>query len=116
MNPQPLTQREVRTSTLSTLVSVTNGVATSFIAGDTDYFLDIIELTIANASTVAATVALTNDGTTIRTFVAPASTTLCLQFNAPLKQNTKNTPWLVDMEDISGTTLNIGAYLMKTKN
>ncbi len=71
-------------------------------------------MTAANNSTVAASFSLVNDGTTIRTFTVPGGTSQ-FQFFVPLQQQTKNTPWLADLEDITGTTVTIGAYLIKNR-
>ena len=104
---------EMREAVVTANASVSTGTATSFIVGEADYFLDIFELTAANTSTVGATFSLVNDGTTVRTISVPAGGTVHLKFDVPLKQITKNTPWIVDMEDITATTLNIAAYLSK---
>ena len=34
-------------------------------------------------------------------------------FPAPLRQNTKNPPWNIDMDDITGTTVNVHATFVK---
>lgn len=114
--PQFIAIHSVRSGIVTAAASLTTGTATSLVAGDTDYFLDIVELTVANNSSAAATVALTNDGTTIRTFQAPANSSFQLIFDAPLKQNTKGIAWLADMEDVTGTTVSIGANLVKRNN
>lgn len=104
---------DVRGAIVTASASLSSGTAASLIAGDSDYFLDIIELTCANNSNAATTVTLINDGTTIRTFGVPAFSTAQVQFDVPLGQNTKNTPWIVDLPDITGTTISIAARLIK---
>lgn len=110
---QFIAAHDVRGAIVTAAASLTTGTATSLLAGDADHFLDLIEVTFANNSTVSASVALTNDGTSIRTFQVPASNTLAVNFEAPLNQNTKNTPWLADMEDITATTVSVGARFIR---
>lgn len=110
---QFVAHHDVRNAIYSASATLSTGTATSLIAGDSGYFLDIIELTAANNSDVAVSVTLTNDGTTIRTVGVPAGSTTQLRFDVPLKQQTKNTPWIVDMGDITGTTVTVEAYLIK---
>ena len=109
------TAYEVRGALVTAVASVTNGTTTTLSAGDADYFLDLIEVTFANNSSAAASVTLLSDGSTVRTLQIPANDTVALQFNAPLKQWAKNTNWSVDMADITGTTISVGATLVKIK-
>jgi hypothetical protein len=108
-------QHEVRGGLYSAAVSLTTGTATSLIAADADYFTDIVEVTFANNSTAAAQVLLRNDGTTIRTIEVPAGSTVQLDFETGLKQNTRNTPWLADLEDITGSQVDVGAIFIKRR-
>ena len=104
---------DVRGALVTASASLTTGTATSLLAGDADYFLDLIDITMANNSTVSATVALVNDGTTIRQFEVPAANTLHINFDTPLLQLTKNVLWNADMNDITVTTVTIGAKFIK---
>jgi len=110
---QFIAHHDVRSALVSATASLTTGTAATLLAGDSDYLLDMVEVTFANNSTVGATVALVSDGTTIKTVVAPANGTAQLHFYAPLRQSTKNTPWIADMEDITGTTVTIDAVFIK---
>lgn len=110
---QFIAHHDVRNSIVSAAATLTTGSAVTLISADADYFLDIVEATFANNSNAAANVLLTNDGTTIRNLQIPAGGSVQLFFDAPLKMNTKNQPWLADMEDITGTTIVIGATLIK---
>lgn len=107
---------EVRNAIVSSDTSLTTGSPATLLAGDTDYFMDIVELTASNNSTASAQVSLVSDGTIVRSFVIPASTTFSKTFEVALKQVTKGTPWLADMEDITGTTIVIGANHIKARN
>ena len=104
---------DIRGALVSASASPASGTAASLIAGDADYFLDIVEVSMSNQSTVAVGVALVNDGATIRTFQIPANKTEHFKFDVPLRQQTKATPWLADMDDVTGTTLVIEAILIK---
>lgn len=113
---QVMILHEVRAGLVSSAASVTTGTATVLLGGDTDYFMDIVELTATNNSTVAAQVSLVSDGTTVRTFIVPQGNTIQLGFDAPILQPLKNLPWIIDMEDITGTTVTINATHIKNRN
>lgn len=104
---------DIRGAIVTANATLTTGTATSLLTGDADKMLDLIEMTCANNSSVGATVALINEGTTIRNINIPAYGTVQLVFDTPLEQLTKNTPWNVDMNDITGTTVSIGALFIK---
>lgn len=110
---QLIRMHELRDGLVTASASLSTGTAATLLAAETDYFLDMIEATFANNSNAAAQIALKNDATTIRTLQIPAGDTLALRFDAALKQLTKNTPWVVDMEDITGTTIEIGATFVR---
>lgn len=106
---------ETRSNIYTAAASVTNGTATSLIAADADYFTDIIEVTLSSNTTVAGVqVSLLQDGSVVRTVQVPQNSTLQLLFDAPLAAIRKNTVWAVDMEDISGTTVTVGARFIKS--
>lgn len=104
---------DVRGALVSAAASPTTGTAVSLLAGDADYFLDCVEVSMTNQSTVAVGVALINDGTTIRTFQIPANKTELFKFDVPLRQQTKATPWVADMDDVTGTTLVVEGIFIK---
>ncbi len=103
---------DVRGAINTAAASLTTGTATTLIAGDADYFTDIIEMTFANNSG-AAQVLIKCDGTVMRTVQVPGNTTLQLDFEAPLEQPVKGQPILVDLEDITGSQIDVGATWMK---
>lgn len=108
---------DVRNAIVSASATLTGGTAATLIAGDSDYFLDIIEVMFSNNSTVSASVSLVNDGTTIRTFQVAAGATSQFKFDCPLRQNTKGLPWIADLEDVTGTSVVVAAeFIKKTKN
>lgn len=104
-----------RDALVTAQVTLTTGTNATLIAGDTDYPLDILEITFANQSNAAAQVSLKDDGTTVKTLEIPAGNTLELVENIPIPQSRKNSVWSVDMEDITGTTVVVEAILMKNR-
>lgn len=110
---QVITMHEVRSALVTAYATVTTGSPTVLDPGDTDYFTDIVEIQLSNNSTAAVGVDLFNDGSKIRHFEIPANTTIENPYLIPLKANTKNVPWLIDMADVTGTTVEVGATLIK---
>lgn len=108
---QFIAQHDVRGAIYTASVTLTGGTAQTLIAGDADYFLDLIEVSFANNS-VSARLTLVNDGSTVRTIQASAGQTN-LKFDAPLAQPVKNTPWMADLEDITGTSIVVDARFIK---
>lgn len=108
-----LSNQEFRGALVSGFATCINGDPTQLVAGDSDYFLDIVELEFANNSTLAAQVSIVSDGTVLRSLIIPASSSLQFSYINPLRQVTKATPWNIDMEDITGTTITVGATLIK---
>ena len=110
---------EVSGAFVTASASLTNGTAASLVTGDSDYYLDLVEIMLSSTSTVALgtanfSIALINDGTTYRTFVmGEGQDVVQCTFPAPLMQNVKNTPWNVDMDDVTGTTVNVAATFVK---
>ena len=110
------TPYQVRGLIVTAYVTITNGTPTTLLAGDADHFLDLLEISCATDSTVASTnFLLTDDSTTVRGFDIPVSGTVELKFPVPLPQGAKNSTWRVDMEDVTGTTLQVGAIFVKSK-
>ena len=109
---------DVRGAIVTATATLTTGTAGSLVLGDSDYMLDLIEVTAAtNSTTVAAgtgpTVDLISDGAIITTFGVPLPGSTTINYNAPLEQQTKNTPWNADLNDITGTTVTINARFIK---
>lgn len=111
-----IAMHDSRGALVSAAATLTTGTATSFLAGDADYMLDLVEITLSNNTTVAGGVigvSLINDGTTIKTFSVQPGTNQFV-FDAPLRQNTKNTPWNLDMDDVTGNTIVVeGTFIKK---
>jgi hypothetical protein len=101
-----------RDALVTASATLTTGTNTTLIAGDSDYPLDLVEVTFSNQSTVAAQVTLQDDGTTIKTLEIPQGTT---QLVPPTgyPQGRKGGNWTVDMEDITGTTVVVEALFVR---
>jgi hypothetical protein len=112
---QVVTQYATRDALVTASVTLTTGTNTTLISGDSDYPLDILEITFANQSSVAAQVTLKDDGTAVKTLEIPAGNTLELAKNIPIIQGVKGGDWTLDMEDITGTTVVVEAVLMKNR-
>lgn len=110
----PFQVRDLYTTAAATL---TNGsAATLLAAGGAGVFHDLVHITFANNSTVAgntAQVQLLQDGTVMKTVQVPNANTLAIDFTYPLPQASAATVWTVDMEDISGSTVNVFATFIK---
>ena len=112
---------DVRSAIVTASATLSNGTAATFLTGDADYFLDLVEVQFSSGSTLTlggatAGVDLINDGTTVRHIDLPEAGTVQLRFDVPLKQITKNTPWILDLDDVTGTTVKVdGTFIKKNK-
>lgn len=105
---------QVRDLVSTASASLTNGTAITLLAaGSGGVFNDCVHVSFANNSTAAANVVLLSDGTIIKTIQVPANNTLSIDFTYPLTQPVANTIWSVDMEDVTGTTVNVDAVFVK---
>lgn len=109
---QVMTLYHVRDLYLTADASVTTGTNTSLAAADGNHKLDLVEISFANNS-ASVSVALKNDGTTVRTFQLPASQTVQFHFPGTIPGNAVSAGWSVDMEDVTGTTVSVGALFVK---
>lgn len=104
---------EVRGACVSASASITTGTNGVLLTGDADYRLDLVEVSFSNNSTVAASLSLKDDGTTVRTINVPIGGMVQLKFPIPLEQNAAGGDWTLDMEDITGTTVGAQAVFIK---
>ncbi len=111
-----MVMHEIRLARVTAYATVTTGSPTVLNPGDADYFTDIVEIQLSNNSTVAVGADLITDGTKVRHFEIPANSTVEIGYGVPLMQGTKNLPWLIDLPDITGTTVEVGATLIKEIN
>ena len=110
---QVMTLYQVRDLISTASASITNGTSTVLLAGTSGEFHDLIFISFTNSSDAAVTVALTDDGTTVRSYVAPVTTTnsgiVQMDYPIPWPQGAAGSAWRVDMPDISGTTVTVQA-------
>jgi len=104
---------QVRDLINTAYVSITNGTATALIAGVTDVFLDLVQISLSNNSGNAASVVLNNDSTTIQTFLVNPNATTNYTFPVPIRATSTGSAWNVDMADITGTTVTIQAQFIR---
>lgn len=97
--------------------SVTNGTPTVLHAGDAIAKMDLVFISMTNDSDAAVSVVLSDDGTTVRTFTVPVTTTnsgtITYDWPVPWPQGTVGGAWRVDMPDITGTTVTVDALFVK---
>lgn len=96
-------------------VSIANGTETTLLAGATGIYFDLIYAMATNNSDAAVTVdfrAATAGGvqTSIR---VPANGTAGVSLTTPIPQDVAADTWTVDMPDITGTTVTVGALFSK---
>ena len=107
----------VRDSITTAYVALTGGTKTELVAGVSGYYLDLIQLSLANNSSVAVTdITLSDESTTVQKLSVGLNNSITLDFPAPIKQSAKGAAWYVDMGDITGTTISVQAQFLKTQN
>jgi len=113
---RPIT-RPVQTRGLlqTAYVSITNGTETTLFAGAAGIYFDLVYVMATNNSDVAVTVDLRSaTGGGIQTSVrVPANGTAGVSLAVPIPQDAAADTWTVDMPDITGTTVTLGALFSR---
>lgn len=104
---------QVRDLISTAYASLTTGTKTELRAGIAGAFLDLCQISCYNASDAATIVTLTDESTLIRTIPVPANNVTHINYQIPIKQNTKGVAWYVDLPDITGTTVEITAEFIQ---
>lgn len=104
---------QVRDLINTAYVSITTGTVAALIAGVTDVFLDLVQISFSNSSGNAASVVLNNDSTTVQTFLVNPNATTNYTFPVPIRATSTGSAWNVDMADITGTTVTIQAQFIR---
>lgn len=102
----------VHDATNTATATLTTGTPATLASAVPGRFLDLVEVSFANNSG-AAQVQLLDDGTPVRTFQVPASTTLQAVFDPPVPQSSPNSVWQADMEDVTGSTVTVNATFLR---
>ena len=102
--------RNLTTTASTVLATGTSGIFAT--AGGAGVFRDLVSISMANDSSVAATVTLLDDSLAVRTFRVPANDTINFNYHYPLLQGTANGEWQIDMEDITGTNVTVEALFI----
>ena len=126
---QIITPVQVRGLMQTAYVSITTGTETTLLAGVSGVFMDLVSISASTNSTFAVTAVVPPyiDVRDCRTggilFSFPVSglsatntgspTTYVRDFNVPLPQSEAGNAWTVDMNDITGTTVNISALFAR---
>jgi hypothetical protein len=110
----PYTVRELVQTASCT---ITNGTPTVLQAGVTGTKFDLVYFTAANTCGNAISITLSDDGTTVNTLSAPASTTnngiVVFDPTIPIPQSAAAGAWRVDVLDDSGTSISVYALFIK---
>ena len=107
----------IRDSITTAYVALTGGTKTELVAGVAGNYLDLIQISLSNNSSVAVIdFTLSDESTTVQKFSVGLNSSITLDFPAPVRQSAKGVAWYVDMADISGTTLTVQAQFLKTQN
>lgn len=107
------TPHVIRGSVTTAYVALTGGTKTELVAGNSSYYLDLVQISFGNQSSAATQLTLLDESTTVQVFTAPLTNTVTHTFPTPLQQNAKGTSWYVDLPDISGTTVNVQALFIQ---
>ena len=96
-------------------VSITGGTETTLLAGVAGIYFDLIYVMATNNSDVAVTVDLrsASGGGIITAIRIPANGTAGVSLTTPLPQDAAADTWTIDMPDISGTTVTMGALFSR---
>lgn len=108
---------ELRDSLVTAYVQAATGTKTTLLAGDSGFFHDLLEISFANNSTVVVTnLTLSDDGTTVRVVDIPVDSTVQIVEPVPFPQGAKGGNWQVDLEDVTGTTVDVTALFIRRAN
>lgn len=95
--------------------SLTNGTKTDLLAGTTSIYSDLLQVSCANTSTGAVTVAIYDESTLVQTLSLPASDTIMINYPIPYPQSTTGVNWYADMDDVTTTTVDVSAIFVNNK-
>lgn len=108
---------ELRGLLVTAYVQATTGSPTVLKAGEAGFFLDLLEVSFANNSTAVTTnVTLKDDGTTVRVVDIPVDGTVQIVEPVPFPQGAKGGNWAVDLDDITGTTIDVTALFIRRES
>ena len=107
----------IRDSITTAYVALTGGTKTELVAGVSGYYLDLIQISLANNSSAAVTdFTLFDESTTVQKFSIPLNGHSEATFPATLRQSAKGASWYIDMGDTTGTTITAQATFLKRQN
>lgn len=106
---------QIRGLVTTASATLSTGTVTSLLAGSSDVFHDLYEMTMSNDSSAAVQVLLEDDGTAVRNFELPATSISQFQFLVGLPQSSTGSVWELDLPDITGTTVRVYATFIKNR-
>lgn len=108
-----MTRYTMRDTIVTAYLEVSTGTKTALQAGIASTFLDLKQMTLANNSSVAVTVEVLDESTTVRKIVVPVTSTIVMEFDPAIPQSAQGVAWYVDLDDITGTTVLVGAEFVR---
>lgn len=103
----------VRGAVATAIATLTKGTPGVLLSGTTSEFHDLIEVSMSNNSTATVQVSLVDDGTIIRNFQLPGSSTIQQIFSPPFPANASGSTWYADMEDITNSQVTVNALFVR---
>lgn len=106
---------QVRGLVQTAFLALANGTETNLLAGSAGVFHDLAYIVAANTSNavVDLNVRCGTDYGVVLALTVPADSTAGIAPAVPLPQDIAGQPWTVDMDDITGTTVNVSALFIK---
>ena len=118
---QLVTPYQVRSLVSTAYAVLSNGSETTLLAGSAGVFLDLVTVTFANTSSAALGAATdvninirdATGGGIIASVVIQDQDTKTISFPVPIPQNTAGGSWTLQMDDVTGTVVNVSAIFTK---
>lgn len=95
----------IRGSMKTGYVALTNGTEQSLLAGTSNKFHDLLQISFCNTSDQIIDVTLKDDGTTVQTYVLAANTSYNFNFQKPIPCNAAGYAWTIDAADANNSTV-----------
>lgn len=103
----------VRGSLKTGYVSISNGTEATLLAGTSDKYHDLLQISLSNTSAGVIDATLKDDGTTVQIFTLAANQTYNFNFQKPIPSNDKNRAWTVDLPDDNNSSVTVQALFVE---
>jgi len=106
---------QVRDLVQTAYATLSNGTETTLLTGAASTLHDLVEISLANTSSVAVQVDVRSATAAgiVKTFEVPPTTTVGATYTLPIPQDIAADTWTADMPDITGTTVLVAATFIK---